>query len=152
MRKLWLAWILVLISAIGCAQFAGTFGSKQSLNPSFEFACDAIEGRFDWVSCKDLAAPIIVTSKVVDGRYLGFYYHGERYIFIRWDLDPVRARDVIVHETVHYIIDHLGILMSHCHSEAMAREITSEYSGKPEDPTWKKRYGCDLWSTGSVQW
>ena len=152
MRRLILAWILVAVSAIGCAQYAEI---KPVIRTTFEVACEALEERYvSRISCEasNLTAPIIVKSHVVAPRYLGFYYHGEPYIFVRWDLSPDRTRAVVVHETVHYIIDHLGILVSRCDGEELARTITAEYMGKPVDPTWKDRYGCDLWSTGSVQW
>lgn len=152
MRRLILSWLLVVVSAVGCA----TYANRTTPEPptTFEQACEGVERHYDWVRCSDanLQPPIVVVSRIVDPRYYGFYYRGENFVFIRPDMAPDLTRDVILHETVHYIIDHLMILISHCDNEEMARTITSEYNGKPIDPTWEKRYGCELWSTGDVQW
>ena len=150
MRTLFLAWVLVAVSAVACVQYS-TRDNRQPLTPAFDYVCAEITERYDWVSCVGLEPPVLVLSRVVNRKYIGFYYPGEKYIFIRSDLNPTRVRNVIVHETVHYVIDHLNILVSHCHSELIAREITSEYSGKAVDPTWKKRYGCGLTINGRLQ-
>ncbi len=152
MRTLLLAWLLVAVSAIGCSTYATRTGPTQSLEPSFDFVCAAIEDRYKGILCGKLEAPIIVKSKVVERPLAGFYYHGEKYIFIRWDLSPNRVREVVVHETVHYVLDHLNILVSMCSGETIAREITADYDGQAVDPAWKERYGCDKWSTGAVPW
>lgn len=141
MTRLVLAWILVAASVVMCVQYS-TRHTGQPTTPAFDYVCDELGERYDWLTCDDLDAPIIVTSRVVAPPYLGFYWRGEIYIFIRPNLDPIRARNVVVHETVHYVLDHLNVLVSKCHSELIARQITADYSGIAIDPSWKKRYGC----------
>ena len=139
MRRLILAWILVAVSIWGCSQYAA---NTQAPVTTFEYTCEALTDHYEWLNCADLVPPTIVTSRVVGPMYLGFYYPGEPYIFVRWDLPPARARNIIVHETVHYILDHLNILVTRCHSEFLAREITATYASFPIDPDWRQRYKC----------
>jgi hypothetical protein len=89
----------------------------------------------------------------------GFYIpgFGEPYVYVlpMWKIDELRSKlewlgiivpsqsDVILHETVHYILDFNGDKeYTRCGSEATARAITAMVTGNPEDPDWRTRYGC----------
>ena len=150
MLKLVLAWILVAVSALGCAWYA----QRTSPPPPtlFEVACVAVQEHYEYVTCDGLDEPVPVISKVVSVRYYGFYHQGEKYIFVRAGLPVARQQEVILHESIHYILDHLDVLISRCAAEELARKTVSDWFGTQISPTWERQYGCDMWSTGGVQW
>ncbi len=144
MRLLVLSWLLAATMIGACTSMY----VERELTP-FEEVCALVEEEFG-DSCWGIDPPILIVSSIADvlGAY-GVYVHDEQYIFIspsltneEGQLDPTR-REVIVHETVHYVLWELDIEQGECPSERLAREWTEKITGVPLDPLWVISYGCD---------
>jgi len=119
---------LSLLWFVGCA--------AQS---EFDYVCDELEVIYD-ISCDNLSAPILVYSELVEyNGWYGVYFRGEHYIFINPNY-PNMFLEIERHETVHYVLDHLGIyeLITKCEGERIARLISfGEWSARH-----KRQYNC----------
>lgn len=137
MRKLILAWILAVVALGACATYQNN--TSRELTP-FEAVCELVREEFG-DTCYGVEEPELIITELVEilGAY-GIYVHGEGYIFIAPNLS--NKNEVIVHETVHYVLWELSISRVRCDSERFAREWTEIITGIPLDPTWEKRYGC----------
>jgi hypothetical protein len=156
LKKLIATWLMVALGVVACVQL----DNRTHTPTEFELACQALESTYQPDICEGLKAPIIIRSMapaIVEA--FGFYIPGvgEPYIYVlpMWKIDELRSKlewlgihvpsqsEVILHETVHYILDFNGDEeYSRCGSEAVARSITAMVTGEPEDPTWRSRYGC----------
>lgn len=138
-RKLIVALLLLLIPA-ACSQSIIT-----AFDPDeFRYVCKALDK-----DCSNIPPPIVVHTNLVEdyrwGTY-GLYFHGEPYVFITSRVNETTnptLSDVIVHETVHYVLYQTNPEMGRCASERIARRVTSKYMGLEYDPSWEVRYGCD---------
>lgn len=107
----------------------------------FEYACKYTEYAYGY-NCDGLEAPTVVLSKVVFPMYYGFYYHGESYIFVNPRINTRQQDSTIVHETVHYILDHKEAGFSRCESEEAARYAHHSYERSEYNDNWRKGYKC----------
>jgi hypothetical protein len=101
---------------------------------------------YDRVDCKKIERPIPVISRVVNAKgnkLYGFYYAGDKYVFIREGLDPELEQAVIFHETIHYLLfEGYDRGVGRCESEQAARIATDLYNSVPYDPWWEEPYRC----------
>lgn len=113
---------------------------------TFKAACYWVNTLGYEVDCKKIEPPTPVISLVVNARatnLLGFYYHSDKYVFIRRGMTPEKTQEVIFHETVHYILyEKYGKSMVRCESEWAARIATDLYTSRPYDDWWVKAYKC----------
>jgi hypothetical protein len=106
-----------------------------------------------YVECGELPPPEVIVTKApaLLGAY-GFYLEDEDVIFVlpQWLIDETAARNwvdaplqrwIIFHEMIHYVLN-FNEDVTRCESEAIARRLTSEWTGEPEDKDWRVRYGC----------
>jgi hypothetical protein len=120
---------------------------RQGSDP-FEAACYWTKTiGYDEVDCSEMEEPTAVISKVVNAKgrnLLGFYYHGDKYVFVRVGLTEDRTRSVIFHEMVHYILyeTYGSWIVGRCESEWAARIATDLYNSRPYNPNWRERYEC----------
>ena len=135
--KLVLTWIAVALSVVACAT---QYNPKPVEPTAFEQVCTKALQEYGAL-CKDLEAPIVVYSQVVDDlEYYGFYYPGEPYIFVNPYGDHVEK--TLIHEIVHYVLHELDLVIERCESEEIAREWASELTDTEVDATWRIRYRC----------
>lgn len=104
----------------------------------WQFAC-AYTHVFYGTSCDDLARPKV---NYMNMPYLGFYVQGTNTIFINENLPREKQLLVMMHESVHYILDKVGPSMTKCESERAARGATFAAMGQPYNDGWRQRYGC----------
>ncbi len=136
MRKLILSWILVAVSAAGCASYHNRTKTPPPPDP-FEMVCEELK-----VEC-DFAPPIIVMTRLVDwvaGGVIGAHIGSEPYVFVRPEGPHVWK--TTLHEVVHYVAWQEGLASSQCESEEMARVVASRLTNTEVDSTWAERYGC----------
>jgi len=97
----------------------------------------ALEVDYKDIDCSTLADPLPVYTTMLELLGLnGLYMKGEPYIFIN-PLNPEFERSRR-HETVHYILDRLGLEYDRCTHEDMARKHSGDKQG------WRTRYGCAI--------
>lgn len=121
---------------------ACTIWSEATLEPIppslFEVAC--AETRVD---CTDMRAPVIIYSAWPELlSAVGVFVPDEPYIYINRMKTSVPWEQIILHETVHYVLYYGGVELSNCESEEKARVITARHFNLEVDPTWRKRYNC----------
>lgn len=133
---------LLFLSLFTMNSAADERNQKQSVDSLFDYACAYTE-MFYGYDCEGLDAPMAITSKVVPSLYYGFYYKGEDYVFISPRVSARQWNSTVVHETVHYILDHQESGFSRCESEEAARYTHHSYEGTEYDASWKKRYRCE---------
>lgn len=130
-----------LLLAVGCA----------SAPPAELTPVEKICAEKQW-DCAGIPDPTIVKSRVVliiqkhvfgPGAILyGFYLKGEPFIYINPTLTPEREYQTIVHETVHYLVDELGLPLTMCEGEELARKTTAKILKIEYKSDWKQWYGC----------
>lgn len=104
----------------------------------FEVAC--AELRAD---CTNIDPPKVIYSAIVEPyKALGIYFWGEPYIYINSETTLVPWDQVVLHETVHYVIYEAELDYTWCGSEAAARVITARVFNTEVDPEWRVRYKC----------
>lgn len=136
------------------AVMLGLFGPSLSVARSNEsealrFACDVLAlGK----ECRKLPVPRVVQVDML-GFYgwnaLGFYsWAAEGAVFIEKSLEFEKAREVLVHEIVHYIDAQLNLTNlqeNACTAEALAWHVSNqwviEHGGEPR-LDWYVGYGC----------
>lgn len=135
MKHLWMAAVLV----IGACVTNDIIEEVVPPTPQ-ELICEHTQ----WEGCMDVAEPIVVISDVVSPLYNGFYFHGEPYIFINPYLGEPQTYYTIVHETVHYLIEELGLteLNTRCKSELTARLVTAAVTEWEYEDKWIELYKC----------
>lgn len=94
----------------------------------------------DATGCETLVAPTVVISEVIEPYLYGLYIKGEPYIFVTPNAPNITK--TTIHESVHYILDNLGLETDRCKHEAVARKISSRLTNTEVDATWAKRYRC----------
>lgn len=98
---------------------------------------------FYGVTCpRDLEPPVVVISNVVSPLYYGFYYKGEKYIFVSTTSGVPKQIETIFHETMHYAADWSEAGFNRCMSEEVARRATALRVGKKYDDSWREQYRC----------
>ena len=139
--------ISICLFPLACAFLEKTYRVEPPKSSTFEYTCYHIEQMYPSSSCYGLTPPIIITTLLVqefDESFFtmeGFYVYGDPYIFIRTGLEYLEARDVIIHETVHYVLYELYIVDNEeiCEQERVARLI----AGDPwDDKNVREIYGC----------
>lgn len=131
----------LLYAVLLCLPLASSAVERDTHEELFEYACEYVEYAYGY-NCDGLDAPTVVLSKVVSPFYYGFYYSGESYIFVNPRISPAKQDSTIVHEAVHYILDHKDAGFSRCESEEAARWAHHAYERTKYDDGWRKRYGC----------
>jgi len=138
MRKLILSWILAAVAIGGCVTYQNN--TPKELTP-FEAVCQLVEEKFS-DTCDGLDEPQLILTELV--KYLGalgVHINGEDYIFVT--PYALNVHEVIVHETVHYVLWELDISEGGCEGERFAREWTEIITGIPLNPEWEESYGCE---------
>jgi hypothetical protein len=103
-------------------------------------------GWSGWEGCRDLPEPTVITSSVVRSACptcYGFYYFGEKYIFVSSWIPLEVQEEVALHETVHYVVFQLHLNVTRCEDEELARKITAGILGEFYDASWAVKYGCE---------
>lgn len=114
---------------------------------TFETACYWTETIGYEIDCSTISPPTVVVSNIVTawqgpGTY-GLYMHGEPFVFIAEGLSDTKTREVVIHETVHYLLwETYGGGVGRCEGEEAARLATDLAYGRDYDPAWKRWYGC----------
>lgn len=149
MRKILLGVIAAALAVAGACAYHET--TREPTH--FELACQIAEERYE-NACDGLDTPMVIETLLLEyiGAY-GVYVRGETWVFVMpQDMidmiailglkEPPAKKWVIVHEMIHYILYNLYPLLTRCESETLARAMTAEISGIPEDPDWRAAYGC----------
>ncbi len=139
--------LLIALLLTGCA----TTLDYETLPPTpFQAACAGVE-EFYPGACDNLAEPIYVRSWIVEstvtalvtsvggGQLRGLYYDGEPYVYVRNDLSPEDTREVLIHESVHYIVSYAGLGLDKCDNEELAFRVAK---GDAYSDEWRPGYGC----------
>lgn len=135
---------------------ASTVAAKKPTNDvtkkEWDYVCEALlDQGYDKVDCSKLDPPTVVVSMVTDdvaapGWVLyGFTYPGEPYVFVNSALPTEEQRQVVVHESVHYVLDWFyGIVITECESEKAARKVQHKWDGTSYvEDTWYIDYQCN---------
>lgn len=135
----------------GCT-IANSLNSTQ-LENEWEAACYWTEKLGYEDPCEDLVAPTVVYSdklllEILGPGGLGFYIPGEYAVYVSKTVAALYGEEpstVVVHEMVHYILDHKygRYVIGRCESEEAARMVGDLYSGRSHTTTWKDRYDCN---------
>lgn len=115
----------------------------------WSYACEYMRVFHD-TSCKGLKPPRILYSEFrwtnngkANIRMRGIYWHGSKYITLNIKLlGKVEARSVMLHESVHYIIDNNKLAVDSCRNEEIARQAHHSFDKTPYSDEWKRWYGC----------
>lgn len=133
-------WICILLLLCGSAQ-AQYAPFKMDREP-FDGICEILT-----MDCSDIEPPFVVTTGGLgelsgNDTVLGMYVRGDSQILISPFLTPEMFTEILIHETVHYILYQTGVyvLLGKCDGEGLAREI----SGGPWGPEEKSWYGCNV--------
>jgi hypothetical protein len=140
MRKLILAWLAATLSIAGCIAY--NQATKEVPAPTtYEQVCEVMEARYEQPLCEGLPAPTVVVTQLVPMGYNGLYFEGETAILIATHREE-SLEHVVIHETVHYIMYWRDLPRTRCSGEGVAREVTAQVTGVPEEPHWRDWYGC----------
>lgn len=144
-------WLILLVALLGTCASTDMEPKRTKMREgtdTFKAACYWTQtmGYAD-VDCSKFDKPTAVFSNVVrawKGRnMLGFYFHGEKFVFVRSDISERMQQEVLFHETVHYVLyETYGNNVGRCESEAAARMATDLYMRRAYDMRWKKWYKC----------
>lgn len=150
LKWMWFVAVPLAVGACTTQHFVNTLPNE------FDLACEVLEKDYEDV-CDGLTEPdVIISMAPAVVKALGFYIPrvGEKFVYVlpQWALDKLQEANplrevpsqssVILHETIHYILDWGGVTAERCESEALARKYTAIATGQPEDPNWRIRYGC----------
>lgn len=121
---------------------ACTIWSETQIEPVpptlFEVACYELA-----LDCSELDPPKIIYTALPELMgALGVFIADEPYIYINRLKTSVPWEQIILHETVHYVLYYAGPELTNCQSEEKARVITARHFNQEVDPTWRKRYNC----------
>ena len=134
--KIWLAVVASLLLIPAVAWLAEATDKNRIV---VNWVCE--DQKWD---CSKVKTPIIVVSRIVPQQYYGLYFSDEPYIFLTVGLSPEQAKETLVHETAHYVIDQLDLTMTKCDNEGLVREITARVLTVEIDETWRTQYGCPV--------
>jgi hypothetical protein len=109
----------------------------------FNFVCGYTRVFYD-APCTGLPAPFITYLPLPPG-VAGRHFEGTDFIILHYKdiYETAPWEQVIVHETVHYVLFANGIL-DICVGEEAARRATATYFGLDYNDDWRKNYpGCE---------
>ena len=146
MHKL-IAAALMVAFVSACATIVPPSATHKITDEEWNFVCAEVSARYPTVDCRVIPQPTVVVSKIVPSLpipgLLGIFFHEEEYVFVNANLTPELQRVVVVHETVHYILNYVfGKKIDSCTHEHVARQIHHKYEGTPYDDSWRFNYGC----------
>lgn len=145
MRALLLSLLAASQLASGAATVYGQI-NRQEVEWALSIACAVLDDTYDCPS----RVPVALAAEM-DG-YWGLYYSGTDIVWINeklvgphWD---TFAKQVLIHELAHYIVDVNEPGTSKCDSEAAARRAGNAYAasnnrGDLTDYHWQERYKCE---------
>jgi hypothetical protein len=129
-----------ILIVVGATLLIGSAAVSEPPPPTiFETAC--LELRLD---CSKLPPPVVVYTKdpfILQGNNLGVYYPDTATIYVNSSRWLVAHEQIEMHETVHYILDHLAPT-TRCKSEETARVVTARVFNREVDKQWRVRYQC----------
>ena len=148
MRKLMIL-LLVCTSGVAMAGSSGPSAPEAMDKDLWNWSCDYMR-IFYGTSCKKIEPPKILwtefrwTNKGEPNlRMLGLYWHGSPFINVNVRLaGKDKARHVIVHESIHYIIHENNLEVSACKNEEIARRAHHAFEGTKYKDDWKTWYNC----------
>lgn len=144
--------ILLLVSIwFNITQAAPVVANPHAMTDAeYAFACGGLKAlKFDKVDCTKLPKPIVVVTLLVEAAkgdweaLYGVTFRGEPYIFINATSEAGNQRAIVVHESIHYILDSTyGDTVNSCVSEAAARMVTAAWQRVEYTDDWMEGYGC----------
>lgn len=112
---------------------------------NFNYACEYVQFMYGIVDCSLMLPPVIITSRILSDDFHGLHYVGESYIFVNkkhWLHDKPLWNVAVVHETVHYVLEHANRDVDRCESEEIARRAHHLFEGSVYNSTWEEGYRC----------
>jgi hypothetical protein len=140
---------LLLAASLAALAPSDRFEDHSVTPKEWRFVCKAMDVMGYDVDCRKIKPPTVVVSLIVQdasppGLLLrGVTYRGEQYVFVNARLSREDQRTVVVHETVHYVLDATyGKRIGGCEHEETARIVHSAWEGSNYDNAWRVWYGC----------
>jgi hypothetical protein len=141
--------LLLATSLAVVAPPSDRFEDNSVTSREWRFVCKAMDVMGYAVDCRKLKPPTVVVSLIVQDaappglQLRGVTYRGEQYVFVNARLSREDQRTVVVHETVHYVLDATyGKHIGGCEHEWAARVVHTAWEGSDYDNSWRVWYGC----------